>query len=75
MKTEEDEAIEQVELTRDSERKQLLGMDNRGRITIPSTVRGKYDIDPTSDEIKYRVDVTIERIEAVPRESDEEGSA
>jgi len=75
MKTEGDEDIEQVKLTRDSERKQLLGMDNRGRITIPSTIRGKYDIDPTSDEIKYRVDVTIERIEAVPRDSNEGGSA
>lgn len=68
MKKEEHDDIEQVELTRDSERKQLLNMDNRGRVTIPSTVRGKYDIDPTSDEVKYRVDLTIERIEAVPRD-------
>lgn len=51
---------EQIE--RRSEREQVLKLDNRGRVTIPSNVRSRYEIDPTDDRTIW-VELEIDSIE------------
>jgi bifunctional DNA-binding transcriptional regulator/antitoxin component of YhaV-PrlF toxin-antitoxin module len=50
-------------------RKQPLEMDKRGRVTIPSNIRAKHELDPESDEEVW-VEVTIEYAEIKDSEKD-----
>lgn len=54
--------IEEIRIDRESERAQLLKMDPRGRITIPSSLRSRHGIDPEDDN-EIWVDISINSIE------------
>ena len=57
-----DSSITEKEITRDSERNQILELDNRGRVTIPSALRSRYGIDPEDDK-EYWIELSIHSIE------------
>lgn len=54
--------VEEITLERDSEREQMIQLDGRGRVTIPSSIRSRHGIDPTDDK-EYWAEITIESIE------------
>lgn len=54
--------ITEKQITRDSERNQILELDSRGRVTIPSSLRSRYGIDPEDDK-EYWIELSIDSIE------------
>jgi len=52
----------EIKITRDSEREQLLQLDTRGRVTIPSSIRSRHGIDPEDDN-RYWIELSIRSIE------------
>jgi len=65
-----DQNIIEKKISRDSERNQILELDTRGRVTIPSSLRSRYGIDPEDDK-EYWIELSIDSIEV--REPDEGG--
>jgi bifunctional DNA-binding transcriptional regulator/antitoxin component of YhaV-PrlF toxin-antitoxin module len=61
--------VEEIDITRESEKQQLLKLDTRGRVTIPSSIRTRKGVDPEDDK-EYWIELTVNSIEVVePGES------
>lgn len=54
--------VKDIKITRDSEREQLLKLDTRGRVTIPSSIRTRNGVDPEDDK-EYWLEITVDSIE------------
>lgn len=55
------------------DRSEPLEMDQRGRVTIPSNIRSKHDIDPdTEDEIWVEVDIKHVEIKSDKKDGGDE---
>ena len=57
-----EQTITEKQISRDSERNQILELDSRGRVTIPSSLRSRYGIDPEDDK-EYWIELSIDSIE------------
>lgn len=66
------ERTKEIEITRESEGEQMLQLDNRGRITIPSSVRTRHGIDP-QDDSEIWVEISINRIEVRDQQEQDGG--
>ena len=64
--------VDTIELDKPSESDQLLKLDTRGRITIPSSIRHRHNIDP-GDDNEYWFDLEIKKIEVRKPIDDDEG--
>jgi bifunctional DNA-binding transcriptional regulator/antitoxin component of YhaV-PrlF toxin-antitoxin module len=57
-----DSNITEKQITRDSDQNHILELDSRGRVTIPSSLRSRYGVDP-KDNREYWFDLVIDNIE------------
>lgn len=66
--------IREVEIDNPREQDHVVQMDTRGRVTIPSSVRHRYNIDP-DDDGDWWVELTIHKLEKrQDAEADDNGS-
>jgi bifunctional DNA-binding transcriptional regulator/antitoxin component of YhaV-PrlF toxin-antitoxin module len=64
--------IREVDIDNPREQDHVIQMDTRGRVTIPSSVRHRYNIDP-DDDGDWWVELTIHKLEKrQPAEADDD---
>ena len=59
----EKEIVREVEIEKPSEQNHIQPLDKRGRITIPSQVRGRHGVDTTDEDKEIWAEITLHSLE------------